>query len=158
MPPWFTKLRQWLTPDRSDRAGTPLEYWKEWSDEDSFYQSNLRPQEHRVLRKRGTERPGSSVYNRFYPSSGVFCCRACGKPLYRATDKFDSGTGWPSFGSAIQVNRKEDFSYGGRRTEVLCPQCHSHLGHVFVERRQKQGKTFEERHCINGVCLRYVQE
>ena len=116
-----------------------------------------------ILRTKGTERPFSSIYDKFFPGKGYFACRACGLPLYSAASKFNSGTGWPSFGEHVKGNiiPKDDYSLRVKRVELCCRRCRSHLGHVFAEcnnQRLRPLKSFRERQCINGVCLRYIQE
>ena len=164
------------------KDGMPLAYWEEleknkrviakktskgetWEAIDpKFWKDHLSRKEYSVLRQKGTEFPGSSAYDKFYPSEGYYACRACGNSLYAATAKFDSGSGWPSFGACMEGNvvSKPDFSSGVRREEVCCGRCNSHLGHVFAERNNNLKfdplETFTERQCINGVCLKYITE
>ena len=119
--------------------------------------------EYNVLRHHGTEAPRSHRYNNIYPKTGYFACRACGLPLYGYHSKFDSSTGWPSFGTNIEgnVTERPDFEYGIQRQEVCCARCESHLGHVFAERSSNKFdhlETFTERQCINGVCLHFINK
>lgn len=86
---------------------------------------------------------------------GHFTCRACGKPLYSAAAKFDSGCGWPAFDKIVQdsVVTKTDNSFGMMRVEIMCAGCGGHLGHVF------EGERFtstNERHCVNSLSVQYV--
>jgi peptide-methionine (R)-S-oxide reductase len=94
----------------------------------------LTPEQFRVLRKHGTERPFSSPLNSEH-RNGTFVCAGCGLPLFRAETKFDSGTGWPSFFAPIEeaVETSRDFSLVLPRTEVHCHRCGGHLGHVFSD-------------------------
>ncbi len=104
-----------------------------------------------ILRQQGTERPFTSALLKEH-RSGWFCCAGCGLPLYASADKFDSGTGWPSFTRAAdpaQIVRLGDRSHGRIRTELRCARCDGHLGHVFDDGPAPTG----ERHCINGLAL-----
>lgn len=140
----------------TSKRGIALERWD--PNDPDFWKRHLNRQEFQVMRQKGTERPGSSPYDKFYPTSGHFCCRSCGLSLYSPAAKFDSGTGWPSFGSHVQgnVETEWDVSYGVRRTELHCRRCRAHLGHVFAERNRHHPE-FRERQCINGVALKYVE-
>lgn len=112
----------------------------------------LSPEEFRVLREAGTERPWTGEYVDT-KTPGVYHCRACGAELFRSEDKFDSHCGWPSFDDAIPGAVKEipDNTLGTRRTEIRCARCDSHLGHVF------EGEGFtpkDTRHCVNSISIR----
>lgn len=118
---------------------------------DQEWRQRLSPAEYRVLRNKGTERPWSGKYNKFYPTTeSHFACRACDNPLYSAKAKFDSGCGWPAFDKCYKdsVATKTDFTFGMRRVEVLCNSCDGHLGHVFEGERLTPTN---ERHCVNSV-------
>lgn len=121
---------------------------EEWKD-------TLTPEEYRVLRERGTEMAFTGAYVH-EKADGTYECRACGNALFDSTAKFDSGTGWPSFDSAIEgaVETHRDSSHGVERTEITCARCGSHLGHVFEDGPTKTGK----RYCINSVCLDLEQK
>lgn len=110
----------------------------------------LTPEEYEVLRNRGTEAPfsGKLLHDK---RNGTFMCKVCGQPLFSSDAKFDSGTGWPSFDRAIPgaVELKPDTDHGTVRTEVICKNCGSHLGHVFDDGPTETGK----RYCLNSVCL-----
>lgn len=110
----------------------------------------LTKEEYRVLRQKGTEAPfsGKLLHS---DKNGVYACAACGNPLFSSDAKFDSGTGWPSFDTAIPGAIKEipDNSHGMSRVETVCARCGSHLGHVFTDGPTKTGK----RYCMNSVCL-----
>ncbi len=111
----------------------------------------LPPDRFRILREAGTERAFSGAYARSH-DEGVFRCAGCGAPLYDANDKFDSGTGWPSFTQPIEegrVTEHEDTSHGMRRVEILCASCDGHLGHVFPDGPPPTG----QRHCVNSLSL-----
>ncbi len=111
----------------------------------------LTPEQYQVCRQKGTERPFTGRYHDF-KGAGLFRCSCCGEPLFRSGDKFDSGTGWPSFFQPIDPNAvatEEDTSHGMRRTEALCRRCGAHLGHVFPDGPRPTGL----RYCINSVSL-----
>jgi len=121
---------------------------------DSVWKQELSKQEYYVLRKAGTERPFSSKLNKEY-SAGTYVCAACSTPLFKSENKFDSGTGWPSFDSEIKGNvaYSVDYNLGSARTEEHCATCGGHLGHVFNDGPRK---TTGKRHCINGVSLTFI--
>ena len=109
-----------------------------------------------ILREEGTERPFSSDLDKNY-SKGTYICVACNTPLFKSEDKFDSGTGWPSFDREVEGNVEftSDYKIGYPRTEEHCAICGGHLGHVFDDGpRETTGK----RHCINGAALRFIPE
>jgi peptide-methionine (R)-S-oxide reductase len=114
------------------------------------FKKMLSPAEYEVLREKGTERPFTSdlVHEK---ADGTYACKVCGNPLFDSSAKFDSGTGWPSFDTALPgaIETHSDTSHGMVRTEISCARCGSHLGHVFDDGPTQTGK----RYCINGVCL-----
>jgi peptide-methionine (R)-S-oxide reductase len=107
-----------------------------------------------VLREAGTERAFSSPLNKIY-KPGVYSCAACNTPLFDGADKFDSGSGWPSFDKEIKgnVSFSVDYNIGMARTEEHCATCGGHLGHVFNDGPRK---TTGKRHCINGAALTFT--
>ena len=113
----------------------------------------LGPQRFHILREAGTERPFTSPLLREH-RRGTFVCAGCGRPLFAAATKFESGTGWPSFYRALPnaVTERSDHSFLMDRTEVLCSRCGGHLGHVFHDGPKPTGL----RYCINGLALKFA--
>ncbi|WP_163846211.1 peptide-methionine (R)-S-oxide reductase MsrB [Pseudooceanicola aestuarii] len=110
--------------------------------------------EYKVMREDGTE-PAYSSKLHDLKEDGTYLCRGCDLPIYSSADKFDSGTGWPSFTRPIAddaVRTKPDRSLFATRTEVHCRRCGSHLGHIFDDGPEPTGK----RHCLNGVSLKFT--
>ena len=118
---------------------------------DAEWREQLTQEQYYVARKHGTERAFTSPLNN-EKRDGMFKCVACGEPLFKSDDKFDSGTGWPSYtrpADDAAVSEHEDRSFFMRRTEVRCASCEAHLGHVFPDGPAPTGL----RYCINGVVL-----
>jgi peptide-methionine (R)-S-oxide reductase len=115
------------------------------------WRRELTPEQYRVLREKGTERPWTGEYNAS-KEDGVFTCAGCGAELFASDTKFESGSGWPSFyapASEEAVETEEDNSFFMRRTEVMCATCGGHLGHVFDDGPAPTGL----RYCINSAAL-----
>ena len=124
---------------------------------ESFWKKKLSKEQYRVLREKGTEASGTGklLYNK---KKGVYVCGACGNNLFSSKEKFDSGTGWPSFYDVIEkgyVKLKKDFSMIIPRTEVICGTCGSHLGHVFNDGPKDKTR---KRYCINSVSLEFKEK
>lgn len=132
-----------MAKDTPDFSSLSPQEWKE----------RLTPEEYHVLREAGTEPPGVGEYTDT-TTEGVYRCRACNAELFRSSSKFDAHCGWPAFFTPLAgdaVIEREDRSLGMVRTEVLCANCHSHLGHVFA------GEGFDTptdlRYCINSISM-----
>ena len=140
-----TGAREAATPavERSDRVTKSDAEWKQ----------SLTPEQYRVLRGKGTERAFTGAYWK-HEEAGTYRCAGCGLALFSSESKFDSGTGWPSFWQPVApdaVATETDWGFGMRRTEVLCPRCGGHLGHVFEDGPEPTGL----RYCINSLSLRF---
>lgn len=114
--------------------------------------NSLTKEEEYIIKHKGTERPWSGKYYKFY-EEGIYICKQCNAPLYNSKDKFNSNCGWPSFDDEIKgaVTRVPDTD--GRRTEIICSNCAGHLGHVF------EGEQFTEkntRHCVNSISMKFI--
>ena len=123
----------------------------EKSDEE--WRRILTPEQYAVLRRHGTEPPGSCALLHEH-RAGTFSCAGCGQQLFVSDRKFESGTGWPSFFAPLEgaIRTSVDRNYGMTRTEAHCSRCGGHLGHVFPDGPPPTGL----RYCINGVALRFI--
>ncbi len=127
-----------------------------WQLSEEEWRVRLSAEEFRVLREEGTERSFTSPLNA-NKREGVYACAGCGQDLFSSGDKFDSGTGWPSFirpAADEAVAERVDRRFGMKRTEVHCRRCGGHLGHVFADGPPPTGL----RYCINGVALSFEEE
>ena len=125
---------------------------------DAEWREQLSPDEYAVLRQAGTERAFTGEYTDNH-ALGVYRCRACGAELFRSETKFDSHCGWPSFFTPLAgeaVIERSDRAMGMTRTEVLCANCHSHLGHVFAG--EGYDTPTDQRYCINSVSLTFDEQ
>ncbi|MDC7996193.1 peptide-methionine (R)-S-oxide reductase MsrB [Altibacter sp. HG106] len=118
------------------------------------WQEQLGPERYRILREKGTERAFSGKYNMFF-EQGTYVCGACHTPLFESSQKFDSSCGWPSFDEAKEgaIEYVRDTSHGMIRTEILCANCGSHLGHVFNDGPTDTG----QRYCVNSLAVDFKE-
>ena len=147
VPFWFDRVTaqgasRTMTSDKIERSE---EEWREL----------LTPEQFQVLREEGTERPGTSPLLE-EKRSGKYVCAGCGQPLFTAAMKYDSGTGWPSYFTALEgaLETRRDFRLLLPRTEYHCSRCGGHQGHLFDDGPQPTGL----RYCNNGVALKFVPE
>ena len=120
------------------------------------WRKQLTPEQYRVMREKGTERPFTGEYEKT-KEKGMYVCAGCGNPLFSSDTKYESGSGWPSFYQPLteeSVRTEEDGSMFMKRTEVLCSRCDAHLGHVFDDGPQPTG----ERYCMNSVSLKLEKD
>ncbi len=123
---------------------------------DAEWRQQLAPEVYEVLRTSGTEAPFCGGLLKHH-EPGYYVCAGCALPLFRSDDKFNSGTGWPSFTRPVHPNnlkRITDRSHGMTRVEIRCPRCDGHLGHVFDDGPEPTG----ERHCLNSAALSFVAD
>ncbi|MEN0088622.1 MAG: peptide-methionine (R)-S-oxide reductase MsrB [Pseudomonadota bacterium] len=123
---------------------------------DAQWREDLTPEQYYVLREHGTERAGTSPLN-YIEEEGIFRCAGCEHPLFRTSEKFESGTGWPSFFAPLNANavtEHKDRSFFMTRTEIRCANCGGHLGHVFNDGPKPTG----QRYCMNGVAMNFTPD
>ncbi|MGF1545627.1 MAG: peptide-methionine (R)-S-oxide reductase MsrB [Parvularculaceae bacterium] len=129
--------------------------YDKWRLSEDEWRKRLSPEAFQVLRREGTERPGSSPLDD-EKRAGIFACAGCGLPLFSSETKFDSGTGWPSFFDHLPnaLGTKSDYKLIVPRTEYHCARCGGHQGHVFRNGPEPTGL----RYCNNGVALTFTPE
>lgn len=117
------------------------------------WKKTLTPIQYYVLRQKGTERPNTGEYNKFY-KKGTYHCAGCNTPLFSSKNKYNSYSGWPSFDNYIKNNLKliPDETIGMKRIEIVCATCDGHMGHVFDDGPRK---TTGKRYCVNSVSLNF---
>ena len=138
----------------ADVATTDFDLTPPTAEERIALEADLSDEERHVLLEHGTERPFCGLFLD-EKRAGLYTCRLCGLPLFKGGEKFESGTGWPSFTTPLSANHLRyisDTSYGMVRTEIVCARCGAHQGHVFPDGPPPTG----ERYCINSVSLAFT--
>ena len=130
------------------------EEYKSYKEE--YWKKKLKPEVYNILRKKHTEPAFTGKFLR-NKRDGIYICAGCKNPLFSSKNKFDSGSGWPSFWEIISkanIELRPDYTLGMKRIEVLCSRCGGHLGHVFDDGPKPTGK----RYCINSLSLDFKEE
>ncbi len=150
------------TPAPENKTITKQEHEKKpmdtnYNKTDAEWKKTLTPEQYEILRKKGTEPPGSGEYNNF-SQKGVYVCAGCGLELFTSDQKFNSHCGWPSFDNNIaggdRVKQVKDFSHGMIRTEIVCSRCGGHLGHIFDDGPTNTGM----RYCVNSISIKFIPD
>ena len=139
-----------ILSDRLKDQGMSIEKQNKNDLSEQEWKEKLTPEEYHILREKGTERPFTGEYDKFY-EDGTYKCAGCGTELFSSSSKYDSGCGWPAFYEALpeKIEESEDNSFGMRRIEITCENCGGHLGHVFNDGPQPSGL----RYCVNSISL-----
>lgn len=138
-------------PNRTNNMQDNTKLTEKIFKSDEEWKKVLTPEQYKVLREKGTERPGTGIYDKHFVK-GTYHCAACDQELFSSDSKYDAGCGWPSFAeptSKTSVSEHLDKSYGMIRTEIVCSKCGGHLGHVFNDGPPPKGL----RYCINSASL-----
>ena len=122
---------------------------------EKYWRNKLTDDEYKILREKGTEYPFSGKYNIHF-KDGTYKCKGCDEDLFESTSKFKSDCGWPSFDNSIEgkITKLKDSSFGMIRTEIICANCKSHLGHIFDDGPTKSGL----RYCVNSLSLKFKEK
>ena len=139
-----------ILSDRLKDQGMSMKKQNQNNLSEQEWKEKLTPEEYHILREKGTERPFTGEYDKFY-EDGTYKCAGCGTELFSSSSKYDSGCGWPAFYEALpeKIEESEDNSFGMRRIEITCENCGGHLGHVFNDGPQPSGL----RYCVNSISL-----
>ena len=139
-----------ILSDRLKGQGMSIEKQNKNNLSEQEWKEKLTPEEYHILREKGTERPFTGEYDKFY-KDGTYKCAGCGIELFSSSSKYDSGCGWPAFYEALpeKIEESEDNSFGMKRIEITCENCGGHLGHVFNDGPQPSGL----RYCVNSISL-----
>tara|TARA_A200000113_G_scaffold116615_1_gene104635 strand:- start:171 stop:1004 length:834 start_codon:yes stop_codon:yes gene_type:complete len=139
-----------ILSDRLKDQGMSIKKQNKNNLSEQEWKEKLTPEEYHILREKGTERPFTGEYDKFY-EDGNYKCAGCGTELFSSSSKYDSGCGWPAFYEALpeKIEESEDNSFGMKRIEITCENCGGHLGHVFNDGPQPSGL----RYCVNSISL-----